>query len=333
MFSAAPAVAAPAEPVDAEPSVAPSAGAPGSPADAEGGIGLRLLDVPLARAEDPRAQVYIVDHLEPDSAIERRIEVSNSTSERRVVELYAAGASVEQNVFTAFADRGANELSGWTTVDESAVELAPGEIKAVEVTLQVPGDVERGERYAAVFAQTTTRDTGEVNVIQVHRVGIRMYVNVGPGGEPPTDFTIGEVSLADQEPPVVIAQVRNTGERALDMSGELMLSQETGTVTAGPFPAEVGVTILPGHTGRVEVPIPESLPAGEWNASLVLASGTVERTTETSLTLPGPVETASAGFAHPGLVLGALAGMAAALVFWWGIRGRRRVSSAAAGDE
>lgn len=329
MFAVSPVAAAPADPADLQPSTAPSEGAGGVPADPEeGGVGIQLLEVPAERAEDPRANRYIVDHLEPGAVIERRVKVTNTTPERQRVDLYAAGASVEQHVFTAFDGRGANELSEWTRVDEPVVELAPGESTTATITVDVPEGVERGERYAAVFAQVTAPDAG-ANVIQVHRVGIRMYVDVGLGGEAPTDFEIGEVSVGGEEDPVVTAEVRNTGERALDMTGSLTLSREIGNVSAGPFPAETGVTILPGQSGDVTVPIDGSLPGGEWEASLVLASGTVERTAERSLTLPGPVETASMEPGHTGLAVGAAAIAAIGLVFGWALRGARRRSRSA----
>lgn len=208
-------------------------------------------------------------------------------------------------------------------MDKPAFELAPGESNTATITVEVPEGAERGERYAAIFAQLTAPDA-EANVIQVHRVGIRMYIDVGPGGEAPTDFDIGEVSVAGEEPPVVTAWVRNTGERALDMTGNLTLSRDVENVTAGPFAAEAGVTILPGRSGEVRIPIDATLPGGEWQAALVLASGTEERQAERSVTLPGPVTTASAEPGRTPLVVGATALAAAALVCGWALRGARR---------
>jgi hypothetical protein len=50
------------------------------PAATAGTIGVRLLDAPVTAGDDPRARVYIVDHLAPGTVIHRRIEVSNTTS-------------------------------------------------------------------------------------------------------------------------------------------------------------------------------------------------------------------------------------------------------------
>lgn len=57
-----------------------------------GSVGLRLTEVPASARDDPRAQLYIVDHLAPGTVIHRQIEVSNTTASSQRVALYAAAA-------------------------------------------------------------------------------------------------------------------------------------------------------------------------------------------------------------------------------------------------
>jgi len=64
--------------------------------------------------------------------------------------------------------------------------------------------------------------------------------------------------------PVVTAQVRNTGERALDIRGELALSDGPGGLSAGPFPVTVGTTLAVGATAPVEVVLDEAIKGGPW---------------------------------------------------------------------
>ena len=47
------------------------------------GIGIKLLEAPTNRRDDPRARAYIVDHLVPGSVIKRRVQVENNTTEQR----------------------------------------------------------------------------------------------------------------------------------------------------------------------------------------------------------------------------------------------------------
>jgi hypothetical protein len=111
-------------------------------------------------------------------------------------------------------------------------------------------------------------------VIQVSRVGIRLYLSVGPGGPPAANFTIDSLK-ARRSPdgrPLVVAMVHNTGGRALDMNGPLQLLAGPGGLSAGPFPATLGVTLAIGDTEPVTIPLDKQLPAGPWNAQITLHS-------------------------------------------------------------
>jgi hypothetical protein len=293
--------------------------------DVVGSIGISLIE-DAASPVDDRSRMYIVEHASPGDELQREIEVQNASPERQHVELYAVAASVEDEAFTAAEGRGGNDLSDWTKMEQSSVDLGPGQHASVGVTIEVPETAPRGERYAAVFAEVTG-DDGVVR--QVHRVGIRVYLSVGPGGEPPADFGIDDVDVAvppGDAWPVLTARVHNTGERALDMSGSVSLQRGGGTMSAGPFDFTTGVTILPGRSGHVEAVMDEPLPAGEWVAEVVLASGDVERTAKANIVIPGPAEAEPSGYADRiPLVVGILAAaIVAALVLGRLLRSRAR---------
>ncbi|MFJ6166723.1 hypothetical protein ACIQH6_16520 [Micromonospora orduensis] len=260
-------------------------------------ISIRMLDIPASRVDDPRAQVYIVDHLKPGTTIHRRIEVHNTSGESQRVELYPGAASIENNAFAVPDGRAGNELSGWIRLGSTEIELDPGERQPVTVEIAVPPKASRGERYAAIWAQVTSAKERTGNVTQIHRVGVRAYLDVGPGGEPPTDFRVEGLAAEPGagEFPVVTAKVTNTGQRALDMTGTLSLSREA--VRAGPFKVTNGVTILPGQSGQVRIEVNQALPAGVWDVRAKLASGTVERTATGTITLPvaAPMAVTTAG--------------------------------------
>jgi hypothetical protein len=115
-----------------------------------------------------------------------------------------------------------------------------------------------------------------------------MYVSVGKGAEPRSDFVVEELmgKRDNGGRPVVIATVRNTGERALDLSGTLQLSEGPGGLSAGPFDATLGTTLGIGKAQPVEVVLDPRLPAGPWRAVLTLRSGRSERTVEGALGFP-----------------------------------------------
>ncbi len=265
-----------------------------------GGIGVRLLDVPADAATDPRAQLYVVDHLSPGSVITRRIEVTNSTGEPVTVFLYAAGATIDDSRFVGLAGHTANELSSWCSVVPTTAALPAGGSERVVVKITVPNDAPAGERYAAVWAEVRT--DGEGGIQQVNRVGIRLYVSVGPGAPPAADFEIESLTAQRSADgmPAVLATVHNTGGRALDMAGSLELLNGPGELQAGPFPATLGSTLAIGSSGQVMIILDERLPDGPWDAELILRSGLLERSAKASITFPAsgsapPVSATPAG--------------------------------------
>ena len=247
---------------------------------------MRLLDAPLT--DDPRARLYIVDHLSPGTIIHRRIEVSNMSDSTAHIVLYAAGASIEKGSFLGAAGHTRNELSTWTAVSPRASDIPAGGLLTATVTIRVPADAAPGEQYGVVWAETRSTPKDGEGVVQVHRVGIRIYLSVGPGGSPAADFTVDSLTAkrsADGQP-VVLAAVHNIGGRALDMNGVLRLLDGPSGLIAGPFPARLGTTLGIGDTESVTILLDKELPAGPWDARITLKSGLLERTAEASITFP-----------------------------------------------
>lgn len=291
----------------------PGPGAPGvpgvsspQPTPARKTIGIRLLDAPENRRDDPRAQAYIVDHVAPGTTIERRVEVTNESSTPIHVTVYAAAATIENGRFTFAPDRTPNELTGWTSLDRTDLDMAASTTAQVRTTIRVPKDAAAGERYGVVWAQTGSPADRSHNLAVLGRVGVRMYVDVGPGGEPPSDFTIERLSPTRTRDgrKEVHARIHNTGGRALDLTGALSLLDGPGGLRAGPFPARTGTTVPPGGLAESVVPLDARLPDGPWNADLTLRSGLVEHTTRATVTFPttpdsaGAAEASAAGPGH-----------------------------------
>jgi hypothetical protein len=271
-----------------------------APAGPAGSLGLRLVDAPVAARDDPRAAVYIVDHLAPGQVINRRIEISNGATSATPVALYPAAASIVDGQFLGAQGRTANDLSSWTTVTPSSPEIEPNGTVMATVTIAVPPDAAPGEQYGVVWAEASAPPAGGSGVTQVSRVGLRLYIDVGPGGAPAPDFSVDSLTAARDEAgrPAVHATVLNLGGRALDMTGTLQLSNGPGGISAGPFDAESGLTLGVGDTGAVNIVLDDGLPAGPWDAVVTLRSGLVEKTTQATITFPAtgqaaPVDTTS----------------------------------------
>ena len=311
-------------------------GVPAARAQSAGQFSIQLLDAPVERRDDPRAQVYIVDHLGPGATIERRVRVSNGTDRELPIELYAAAAEIRDGSWQPLPERLPNEITDWITVDPPELVLAPGERADATVTIRVPGVPPEGEFYAVVWAEAPPGG-GSGGVSVVNRVGVRVYLSVGEGQEPVTDFEVHSLTArrAEDGTPVVEATVENTGQRAVDMVGELTLSEGPAGLSAGPFTAEGGTTLGIGESAPVSVRLDPDLPAGPWLARMVARSGELEKAAEATITFPeAPGASAEAvaatevplhqdrGFLIP-LALGLLVlAFLLVLVVWWFARRR-----------
>ena len=139
-----------------------------------------------------------------------------------------------------------------------------------------------------------------VAITQVSRVGIRLYLSIGPGAAPAPNFAIVSLTAerARDGQPCVVASVHNTGGRALDLNGTLQLSAGPGGLSAGPFAANLTTTLAIGDTEPVTIALDRQVPAGPWRGRITLHSGLLERSAGATITFPAtgnatPVSTAS----------------------------------------
>lgn len=258
-------------------------------------IGIQLLQAPVGLKNDPRARTYIIDHVAPGTNLSRQIAVS-STSDRPVrVQLYSGPAVINGGSFNAEPAGRTSDLTSWITVAPDVVVVPPhGEVTAT-VTIAVPANASSGERYGVVWAQPPA-NAGSGGIAVVNRVGIRVYLSVGSGPSPLIDFTINSLTAARDSSgtPYVTASVHNTGGRALDLSGSLILNNGPGGTRAGPFPAKLGTTLGIGQTEPATVPLDRDIPSGPWVAVITLSSDQVSHQATATITFPVGAGTTSA---------------------------------------
>ena len=253
-----------------------------------GSIGIRLLEAPSHLRDDPRARVYIIDHLAQGETIHRRIEVSSGLDHAERLSLYAAGAAIGGGRFRFFPRRSQDELSTWITVVPHHVLLLPHGHATAEMTIAVPADAVDGERYAVIWAESPPSPARDGDVAAINRVGIRVYLSVGHGAVPPTDFRIDSLTALrdDDGHPVVLATVSNTGWRAVDLTGRLDLTDGPGGISAGPYPIQPGRTIGIGQRAGVRFLLDSNVPDGPWKADVTLESGLISRSASALIEFP-----------------------------------------------
>jgi len=193
-------------------------------------------------------------------------------------------------------------------VNQGALRLQPGANAFETVTINVPKTASSGEHYAVIWAEMSAPPPTGGGVTLVNRVGVRMYVSVGPGGAPTSSFAIGALTAERSATgePLVVANVRNSGPQTLDIGGTLTLSAGPGGLRAGPFPVTPATALAPGDSARVIVLLDKRLPRGPWRAHMTLRSGTIERTAVATITFPRHVVLAKPAASSRHLILGVM---------------------------
>jgi hypothetical protein len=80
--------------------------------------------------------------------------------------------------------------------------------------------------------------------------------------------------------------VHNTGERAIDLAGDLELTNGPSSLSAGPLAVRTASTLKPGDSGTVTVALDRELPSGPWDARITLTSGVTSESGTARLTFP-----------------------------------------------
>lgn len=294
-----------------------------------GSFGVRLVDVPISEANNPRALRYIIDHLHPGATISRRILVDNLSPQAGHMIVYPDAATIHGGSFIGDAGQTRSDLTTWISTSRRSVSLAPRASTMVTVTIKVPPDASSGERYGVIWVQETSRvpSAGGIAITEINRVGVRIYLSIGPGGAPPSNFTITSLTATRSAhgQPIVRAQVRNTGGRALDITGYLKLSQGPGGLTAGPYRIKNDITLAPGQSSRVTTILSNQLPNGPWRALVNLTSGLTKRQGAATIRFPGSAAKAKSAISGYLILAGILLlVLVLALIAVWLIRRRRR---------
>jgi hypothetical protein len=257
-----------------------------------GRIGIRERTIPYSQRNNPRDRLYIIQHVSPGTRIHRLIQVANMSPKKVRLQVYPAAASISHGHFLFARGRTPNQLTTWTRVSRHSVTLAPHQLKTLRVTIAVPRNASRGEQFGVIWAQDVGAGPPGRHIMLVNRVGIRMYLSVGPGGPPPSNFTISApyAHRGQGDSAVVSATVNNTGGSALDIEGTLTLTGGPGGLKAGPFPSATTATVAPGQSAAITFRMGRGIPNGPWQASLHLQSGLIVRNEQASIDfakLPG----------------------------------------------
>jgi hypothetical protein len=263
----------------------------------QGRVGVRLLTAPVSERANPLARLYIIDHLAPGATLRSKMQVVNMSKSAVLLNMYAAAAAIGHGQFMFAVGHTQNLMTTWVHLSRPVLRLAAGRRANETVAIRVPRNAPPGEQYGVVWASDRGQDPAHKNISLVNRVGIRIYLSVGPGNPPASNFTMASPTTTRNASgrAQVTVQVHNTGGRALTLSGTLSLTGGPGGLRAGPFLLTTGAVIAPGQSAPVVFTLSPHIPDGPWHAKIRLQSGLVVRSETETIDFDNAT-LASAGF-------------------------------------
>jgi hypothetical protein len=202
-----------------------------------------------------------------DTAESRTIEVRNEGTRALQLRLYAADFEQAPEGRHTYLTWGEHERSchDRLSVTPDIVSVPPGESRPVRLRME-PG-TSGPTCWSMVFVESPSRT--QTGVFVNLRVGVKVY---GLTGSPSLDgeLAAAEVKTGEQAPALSFA-FRNNGDWPLRPEGEIEIRRFDGelvrTISLEAF------SVLPQHTRRLTIQLPETLEAGRYLAVPILDYG------------------------------------------------------------
>lgn len=266
-------------------------------------LGPLTTDVSAQETTDAKAQLsikpvdasgsYFEVTMAPGETLQLQVELANFGEAAVDARTFAADAYTIINGGLGIRLDGEPTSGATRWLDYPSEELTLESETAIvrAFTVSVPENVTPGEYLTALVIQnaeaTGGNDTGGVSLKQVNRQAISVAIDV-PGERTP-DLAIGSAEhLMVAGRSVIRTGVENPGNVRLKPTGEFTLTNPDGDEIAN-VPVSMG-SIYAGTATKVEVPLSELLPAGEYTGTLWLEdSESGARAESGPLLIPIPV--------------------------------------------
>jgi P pilus assembly chaperone PapD len=203
----------------------------------------------------------------------KTINVVNQGSEPIRVMTYTSDFSIDREGNFLFSEPGHESYSAskWLSLEETELEIAPGESREVEVSISVPAEVEPGGHYAALFFEAVpSSNEGAISIST--RIPSLFYLTVPGVTEADISANADIVSLmmpgiAEKGPVEMGVMVRNSGNVHLTVAAKAHIASSWGNAS------ELGlgqVVVLPNTEALMKGTLQEMPLFGRVKASVVI---------------------------------------------------------------
>lgn len=154
-----------------------------------------------------------------------------------------------------FAPSDVVDLASWISTDTKQVDLQPGGVAVVGISIKIPKDASPGGHYAGVFFSATPPNSGNVKVQQKtgSLVILRVEGDVREAGQVSSFGTTSGKNTVSHLPVDLTIKIENTGNTHFRPQGFVTIRNMFGGVTSTIDINPRGGAVLPNSTRRFDV--------------------------------------------------------------------------------
>jgi hypothetical protein len=246
-------------------------------------------------AAQPLSQAYFIFDAQPGATVQNQVRVGNTGAAAGTVKLYAVDATTGQNSGTSFQSNQdpRQDTGSWTTLDEAALTLQPGETRDVPFSVTIPSNARPGQHVGGIVAENTalTKPTspGALQVSVQNLSIVAVQVNLPGTVVEQVDATaIAATGSAGSQ--ALVLNLKNSGTTLIKPVGTLVVTDAKGAQLQN-LPLKLD-TFLPETAIAYPVLVETTaLGVGTYQATLDLTYGSAGHT---HVTLPFTISAAEA---------------------------------------
>lgn len=268
------------------------------PAQASSSLGLSInvipSDNPEVRKVSTGQSLWFV--VPPGSSQTREFIIVSSSSKPEVVD-FSLGFLGRVDGEAVFDDAKVADSKGWASFSPSTITLPAHGTTKVTFTYSIPSGTDIGTHEAFLFATASSANSksdAEYKVPQNARIAMPVFLGVGTTDQIRSDFEIKGLqgSTADGHHNARIF-FQNTGKTPIHLDGNIQLSSAVfKSDVIGPLLFN-SVTIRAGEKAFVDVPVPDTMVEGKYDAFIQASQGAITKTahitTDISFNGPNPI--------------------------------------------
>ncbi len=265
-----------------------------TPGSASGNLGIAVQVKPipgLSTSSQDSHSTNLTFLLKPGESSSRVLQIQNTGNVPGFFSLRLSYSHLVNGI-PVFDESKTSEITPWFSLSQPRFQIGAGGRAESTMTLNIPKGTPIGIHEGTIFITadpvtlTSASRGAQASIKSNVRIALSFFLGVGDTNQIVTLFAIESVQEKfNGAAPYLVVSLRNTGKTPIAPSGSITLEDPKHIFTvSAPINFNSG-TIQPGTSGAVEVPLPASIPSGNWSALTTATQGSVVQTSRGDITI------------------------------------------------